>query len=568
MRYEPLQNELSSEARALIEQLDDDSGMRADSRLGKLLSLVLRGKKAEQQSRQTLRVIADLGGRHEPAIIISLAPYLFNTDRAIAHAAATAIEELFKTLCPLDYVGLHNRLRIGREWYGGERRHLPTLSEDHLLCPSTLGVLSCHTSGFVREEAIAKMRFVRMGPATAFLLFRLNDWVPEVRSVAQDVFRANLADFKADDVLEFLTAVLLFKWRRQTLTSSFEQGIREVQSFLDTPEGATAILRTLSALRGKSCFALFDFAWQLEALDKHEMVDQISVCHDPITRVECVRRVYDLRSSDLMRSTISRFKSDVYPRVRRECVRLACALGDPVANEAIMNGVIDKSRCVRDIAQYHAAKRGVALDGIYTNFLNDRSPYRQAIGLSGLVETGNPMAGVDLNRFVRSGNATIRTAAICAMSAAKDPSYNKAILQATIDQSARVSRTAVRAVSRRIDEYDAAELVELAKVAPDWRLAGVISVLEGIPRWNRLILFARIARSLQGERKAVLIEPLGHIRSSYSRLGGTLTDSERERITEALRLLRQVPDFAVFTGEFANQLGLDAGVVEESIKEN
>src|SRR6185312_3917797 len=50
---------------------------------------------------------------------------------------------------------------------------------------AVIGAASFHASGHVREAAVRLLDEVETGAELRFLLIRLNDWVPAVRSAAQ-----------------------------------------------------------------------------------------------------------------------------------------------------------------------------------------------------------------------------------------------------------------------------------------------------------------------------------------------------------------------------------------------
>lgn len=129
---------------------------------------------SEQEVQQIQQDIRLIGEAHEPAAVPTLVIYLYSGSSEISAAAAKGIHQIVEQCGPLDLAQLNGIVREVGDW------RAPPLNASDVLALSrgltgTLGVLSFHGSGYVREAAVRSLAETEDGKELAFLLIRLND---------------------------------------------------------------------------------------------------------------------------------------------------------------------------------------------------------------------------------------------------------------------------------------------------------------------------------------------------------------------------------------------------------
>jgi hypothetical protein len=126
-------------------------------------------------------------------------PILITGNKRAILARARAIHQLLQQLKPADFARFDEYVRLGysnwrvlREpWYTIKTKdvsHPASMGETSV---SLLGLASCHTNGYVREEALRDLGKMETGAELPFLFIRANDWVEVIRSCNSGSSRVN-----------------------------------------------------------------------------------------------------------------------------------------------------------------------------------------------------------------------------------------------------------------------------------------------------------------------------------------------------------------------------------------
>jgi hypothetical protein len=138
-------------------------------------------------------LIQQIAETAEPAVIPDLLPILITGNKRAILACAKAIHQLLQQLQPADFARFDEYVRLGysnwrvpREpWYTIKTKDVSHLASMGEMSVSLLGLASCHTDGYVREEALRDLGKMETGAELPFLFIRANDWVEVIRSSAR-----------------------------------------------------------------------------------------------------------------------------------------------------------------------------------------------------------------------------------------------------------------------------------------------------------------------------------------------------------------------------------------------
>lgn len=140
-----------------------------------------------------IELLRRIGDSREPGAIPDLLPLALTRSSEIARESARTVERLLECIKPAEYVRFDEYIRVGdidwkwrREAWADfsvqDVKQFAKLSEG---AASFLGVVSCHSSGYLREAAVRELGNVHSGEELPFLLLRANDWVENVRELAR-----------------------------------------------------------------------------------------------------------------------------------------------------------------------------------------------------------------------------------------------------------------------------------------------------------------------------------------------------------------------------------------------
>lgn len=133
--------------------------------------------------------------------------------------------------------------------------------------PDLSHVFMFHGDGRVREEAIRNLAGPLPTPASVYALFwRLNDWVPQVRSLSYGALKRVMPSTSAMVIVPALTAILphLNSWGRWS-----SEGPEAVREILGRPDIATRMLENIKMTRQPRLGQIFRELSRNSVIDEH-----------------------------------------------------------------------------------------------------------------------------------------------------------------------------------------------------------------------------------------------------------------------------------------------------------
>ncbi|UZJ63178.1 hypothetical protein OKW96_11675 [Sphingobacterium sp. KU25419] len=155
-----------------------------------------------EEKIDALTKIADEG---YPTLIYNLTEFLKDDNKEIRETACNTIIHLFKKIdTKKGYYGLLKHISISKSDIDFYKANFQKEQYIELLAISSL-----NGSGYIREKAVKNLSQVDDPRAIQFLIYRLADWVLQVRQSAQN----GLYNYKTTDYLNSLIENLpIFEW--------------------------------------------------------------------------------------------------------------------------------------------------------------------------------------------------------------------------------------------------------------------------------------------------------------------------------------------------------------------
>lgn len=345
------------------------------------------------QPDEIIRLIQQAG---EPAAIPDLLPILIIGDKKSILASAQAIHHLLQALKPADFARFDELVRQGysdwqarrRPWYLMKPEDVTHLAGMGDTAASLLGIASCHTNGHVREAAIRELGKLETGAELPFLLMRVNDWVPQIRSAARDLLMHRIRPDYVQRLATCLSLVLRLRYAGRDDHSTIIEALRALVASAEAREVLHEGLRSQDQIVRRFCFQV--------ALNSSVDGDLLFVLRralensDPQVRREAVQKLPAVLPIAESKELLVRARNDGYMPVRREALRI---FADKYANEAdqeFESALLDSNIAVREEARYYFQQRGtVNLLTYYSQKLNVPNNRELCAAIAGVGETGH-----------------------------------------------------------------------------------------------------------------------------------------------------------------------------------
>ncbi|WP_110995222.1 HEAT repeat domain-containing protein [Pseudomonas sichuanensis] len=270
--------------------------------------------------------------------------------------------------------------------------------------------LSQHPNGFVREVAVRELSNSPSPEALLALIERLNDWVPQVRHLAEIGMQAYLKREHVSSLLFALGPLMALAVRRR---GDHEVTLAKVQALLQMPDVRSEVHASFLAQQSKA--ACYLFALLLDASDSPEPLLREALSHRELNvrlaAVDACEALATTPAHALLLDALPRSIARVRTRIMRA---LLPVLEDPkpLLQQALLNG----SAAVRNLALWAAPRYGVDASGVLAEQLTQQIPNRKAdwLGVLGLArDLSVKLPEAWLRAALASGYPSVRISAMC-----------------------------------------------------------------------------------------------------------------------------------------------------------
>ncbi len=475
-------------------------------------------------------LIAHVGASKETAAAAHLSPLLL--DASLRMEVMAAIRLLLEGAPYRDLLWLHE-VRGAVSGYDYARhpnwRQASPRDVSGDLDVWSLGMMSFHPSGYVREAAVESLKRMTDSPSLAFLLVRANDWAVPVRvSASQAVSQRISAGFAEQFAVWWPLVVRL----AQSTRGDHSQLVESIRALLLSHWDALRVGLTSQdhTTRRASYELAFTGAYPKWVLD--------GALTDPDLMVRRLGAWVVARSHRSDRfDYLQRLSTDRLALVRRIAIDTLGREKGVAAKEVLLQGALDASASVRQRAQHYLRRRWkVNVPRFYRDACRGDAPAPSAV--LGLAETGNAQDAERLEDFLSDGSARLRHAAIRGLVAVTPGTHVDAFYAALDDASAKVSHAARDAILTSSAPLRIAHLEALAKKEGSVHSRkNALRVLAQTPGWDAL---APLLRVLDGPDGVVQKFGLALLAPWLAPAFLAPTKSQASEIVSALKSLRAI----------------------------
>jgi len=321
----------------------------------------------EKYQNEKLIALDRLSNIAPPSTIIDLFPFLKSSSDKVRNATIQTISELF------------NKLK-GKKAFYDVLKSCQITNQDLVFYKSNfetdkyvllMKISSLNRSGYIREKALRELGRLKKKDILPFIIFRLADWVPNVRQVAKEELRQFIVPKFQQGLIDNLS---LFDWLQTVERTDLSAVYEEVISFL-VIINRSETFKSFPNLKDKErrilANELCDTIQSDDELkqflkDKHFLIRILAVKHfDKLSPTQKEKLLHD-KSARVRQSILYKFKNDENFKI------------------LLLNFLADKSGTIRHFARFHLKGKGTNFKAFYTNNLNNE---RQVIGsLLGLLD--------------------------------------------------------------------------------------------------------------------------------------------------------------------------------------
>jgi HEAT repeat protein len=475
--------------------------------------------------------LADVG---EPAVIRDLLPVAVRASGPAREAILEAIARLAAPLLLRDFPRLDAIARLytseyvgGDAWaalYAREVADLPMQSEAQLVF---VGLCGSHRGGFVREAAVQRLAQHEGGAELPFLLPRVNDWVPQIRTRALTAVMNRCTAAYAPAFVALLPELERLSRQRRANHHDLVRAIE--RTLLDEP-GRAALSQGLQSADQRVRRRCIELLVSQEGAAAPEVIRRATTDRDAAVRFRAFRSLLEPATREAAAAVIAAAARDTYAPVRRLVLAWWIA-HETVAEEGIRPFLLDRAPGLRgDAIAWWQRHRGSPA-GIYREALGNPGMV-PAGALLGLGETGAAEDAPLLEPFLRHRRTRMRRAAIRALCRLRPGAYRAELTDALLDGPASIGNEALRCLGRAARDLDMASLWSRA-AEPGAKLR-LLHLFRRLDKWQSL---AWLLEAMVDPDTAVRREARGAINlwlRDVNRSWADLDSGQRARIATAL----------------------------------
>ncbi len=480
------------------------------------------------------RLVQEISEAREPTTVTALLVALVSKHRAVAEMAASAIQQIVDASDPVKLAWMDATFRDRSEW------RLPQMDPAEVRTVSlglngVLGVLSMHTSGFVREAAVHELAASQSEQGLAFLLIRLNDWVTPVREAAQRAVLVRLTPANAPAFVACLP--LIFRVGEQG-RADHTPLVAAMLELLRRPECREALLVGLRASDRQTQRLAFKVLVEQDDDELIAVLNEGSRADDPMIRLWATQWLRARLTGDTLQSALERGLADPFMSVRREAIYGFVEQLPDVATTYLRRALTDSHPSIREVARFHLRKAGENDFVDFYRVLLSTAGNGLHVAVAGLGETGTPADAHIIQPLVTAPNPRVRRAAIRALGRLDgEGQYNEAVLAALGDDSARVAKAArdvlltrrhLLSADRLSATYDGARHPHVRRIT--------LSLIAQLTWWDSAPLLMTATGSADADVAAKAMEYLHRWRHNCGRLYIKPTVAQQKKLHETLKL--------------------------------
>lgn len=405
---------------------------------------------------------------------------------------AEEIHQIISELSPLDLATLDQRVRESytayryyslQNWQSLRPSDVGRLAQSKF-ATSLVGLASSHFSGYVREAAVAELASQRTGKELPFLLIRLNDWVPQVRNVAEQAVRARIEPAYAVHLLANISLVL-----RLRVCGRVEK--RFVDDICDLLKRAECknVLQAGTSSKDKAVRRIsFQLAAEAEPSTRAAIIRTAMTDPDAVARSWAARHFLPDVSPSELPGVIEPMLNDRFMPVRRDALWSAATRRPDIAKQPLRAALLDSHVSMRDTArQFLAVAEVEDVAAFYADVLANGSDKQRFAAICGLGETGTTADVPVVMPFLSSPSTRLRRAAVYAIGRLDLEGQLQRLVCVLSDAKPSVSREAFKALQPKARYVALPDLEVLAAESSEIHVRrNALTLISHAAKWKKI----------------------------------------------------------------------------------
>ncbi len=447
-----------------------------------LFSKSLRIKKIE--------ALKKIGETENPFNIIIIYRYIFDNNSDISKKSAEVVCQLMKKVKAIEWTQLYPSFH-NIELSKTKVNFLTEFPEE--ISTELLGIASMNGNGYVREEALKQLGELRNERVLPYIILRLSDWVPQIRTLAMNIIHELLDTGFAEYLIQYYYLVdWLLMVRRVDLSSIYNEIFDILRSERNRPKILVHLNNEDPNIR-LFCYRIINQA----ILNDSALLEKALNDRSPYIRWWITKEV--IKNESLKNKWLQTLLKDNSPRIRTQVLMAVTDNLWSLYEQDILNCIFDNSPAVRDTARFLLRKKGI---------IDFADKYRQKIlqsgeihlgWISGLAETGNQEDFRIIEKYVDNNHAKIRASVIAGMWRLDKIRGRDYAIKALEDKSARVRRASVTLLK---DTYDSSIRDQIHRILIQGSKRSRVSALHVLSEkgcWESLAAILIVLANTQGD---------------------------------------------------------------------
>lgn len=351
----------------------------------------------EINTSERIDALIEIKTRATPTYISHIFPFILDSNKEIRYISLEIILNLFnQTISKKDIYQTARNCEI----------KLNDLNKAEVLFneqdfTSILTIASLNYNGYIREYALTKLTEIQNPETLPYFIFRLADWVENVRITAHNSFKTFLKPENSKYIVENLNQ---FYWLQQVERVDLKPIYNEVIHFL-TIENRKYILENLNQFNEKSVRIIAKEFIQIADITYQELSYFIN--HKSLI----VRHISLKRFELFDHNQIQKFLNEKAAKIRYETLYLL--KDSPGFEKIIEQYIVDESALIRNFARFTLRNKNINFIEIYHQNLIKKE---NIIGsICGLAELNAKEYESLINDYLYSKNVKIKKIAFLAL---------------------------------------------------------------------------------------------------------------------------------------------------------
>lgn len=399
-----------------------------------------------------------------------------------------------------------------------------------------LSVLTLHPNGYVREDALKKLSEFENGFKIKFIMIRVNDWVKEVRNLANKELIKYIRDDYLKDIIECLPIIdRMNSWGR----SDYSGILFKLEDFIIDQRNYDLLLNIYKnseeiLVKRK----LFKYLLRINTTD-NLVINMGLKSKDIIILRTAIEKIEEI---------MNRYNSWVIFKVLRQNKNVICRVAaiDILEkinvldlHKALIPFLYDKSYTVRDYTRYKLKKIGIAdFREMYLREI-DKNNYNLYGILLGFRETGVQEDIHYILKYLSHENIKIRKTALSTIYMLNPKEGTQYVLDKLISDNISESNNATKCLENDILSFDENMIFQLfeSEVYETHVYINLIKVINYYPKWISIMQLLKMLKISSNTYVQIIND---EIESWINKFNGSFISLKKDQIDNIRKLYMEV----------------------------